>query len=311
MPLDGEDIKEDFYVIRIPRREGAPDLPPSKIKECCGICSYKPLAHLSDNDELKNDKNGFIQFFDTSYAAVTMKLLQWDNATKDFTLETVLTDNTYGIYHDYGFFTNGFNKNASWYEIWWQKVLQIKGEGSFKIRWDATNFMGALTIISDEYCLHAYTPRLANGTVRAEYYINGIIGVNEDDTLRRDFGTINFYNQLRLRGWFQSVKSTYTNEYTLYNSGNRVYTKNEQEPEYGLTLKPCCFNFHELMRTDVLQADRILMTDYNTENFKNWVQKDVQGTSEYAPTWHILQNKRASVTLTFRQAFNNYKKRRQ
>lgn len=310
MPLDGESQKEDFYLIPRARRVGVnPDLPPVK-KMCCGTCAYKPLADLIDDSFLKNDVNGVLQWFEADVTAVTMKLLKWDEATQTFADTADLDDNTYGTFYPFGFFVNSFGQTFIGYQIAWRNVLSEFGEGSYQVRFNASSFLGDYALLSDEYCLHTYTPHRANNTVKIEYYMNGIMGVNEDDLDRRDYGLINWYNSIRLRGVFYYKESTYKHEYTAFNNGERPWTEDEQEPGYILELRPMCWNFHELMRTDVLQAESRFITDYNKDNYKNYVQKSVQKTSGYPPNFFINQSKLASVELTFRQSANNLKKRR-
>ena len=104
--------------------------------------------------------------------------------------------------------------------------------------------------------------------------------------------------------------STYEQDLIQYQNGQRLYVEDEQEPEYVLKLVPTAAFIHTIMRTDVMQADTTLITDYNANNPELWVQKAVKKNSEYAPNWNKLTNKLASVEVKFIQEFNNLKKLR-
>ncbi len=317
MPLDGECIKDTFYLIASNPVPVAPvlELPGPTLKTCCGACSYKVLADMIDPFEYNNDRNGFLFWFQDVVSSATLTLTRFDHTTGTYQDVKVLNDTSLGTLYDYGFFTNDKNEHFIGYQLEWRLVLLGYGEGSYKVRCDFTSIIGNGFTLSDEYCLSKYSPAAADNSVRIEYWLRGILGMNADDPNYRDYGDIlppdGWYNQVRLKGVFSFTESKYEKDYTLYNSGARQWTKDEQEPEWNLLLKPMCWNFHELMRTDVLQADQILITDYNSNNFARWIKKDVQPVSGYKPNFFLKQSLLASVTsLTFRQRYNNLKKRR-
>lgn len=312
MALDGEVIKETFYIAKKPKVIPSPNIPETTLKSCCGACSFRVLANQQNfSDDLSNDRTGFLWWFPDSVSSASLKLQRFDSVSGDYRDLADLNSTTYGLNYPFAFFVNDSNEKFIGYQINWGKVLATNGEGSYKVKCTYSGLFGDGVYISDEYCMHEYSPARADNSVKIEYYLNGILGINEDDLGKRDYGNINWYNSLRLKGVFSYIRSEYQNDYTQYNNGNRPWIKDEQEPEYNLLLKPMCWNFHELMRTDVLQADEILITDYNSNNFKNFIQKSVQKTSEYKPNFFLKRNLQASITnLTFRQAINNLKKRR-
>jgi ABC-type antimicrobial peptide transport system permease subunit len=166
------------------------------------------------------------------------------------------------------------------------------------------------TLYSYEYCLKTYSPYLANGTIRVEYYLNGTLGVNNNDFTTKDLGTLNWYNSFRLAGYFTYVESTYTEERVLYNTGERLFVSDEQEPEYRMQLKQQPEFLHNVFRTDVMQADDVYITDYNSRLPINLITKNVYKNSSYSPRWNFLKSKLASVEVKWKQKFNNHKKLR-
>lgn len=317
--MDGTAIKEIFYLIpKEPFGGTTPTIPLPKLRsfECCDTKSWKVLADINSPDEFTNDVTSFHWWMDDVVDSATMILTKFSEDLGDYDEIATLNNNDLGAYYSLGSYVNGFNEKFIGYQLEWRKVLIAHGSGSYKIKLNASSAIGNTgQLISDEYCMKQYTPERANGTVKIEYYLNGIFGKNDNDYGRRDYsdktkGLINWYNSLRLNGIFSYVKSTYQDDYTRYNNGSRQWVKSEQEPEYKLILKPHNWKVHEIMRTDVLQADEILITDYNSKNFAKWIQKSVQKTSEYPPKFHLNQSQNASVELTFRQAINNNKRSR-
>jgi hypothetical protein len=61
------------------------------------------------------------------------------------------------------------------------------------------------------------------------------------------------------------------------------------------------------MRTDILQADKTLITDYNTKNVAPFYKKDLKKSTDYSPVWDE-KTKTAPVTIKMRQTFNNLRK---
>jgi hypothetical protein len=313
MALDGEAYYELFFFIGSTQKKSviSPALPSNPLRECCGDFSYKVLADKNSTDELKNDKTGFLFYFPSFITGATMILQKYDNGGyADF---VTLNNNDYGTLYDFGFFTNSQNENFIGYQLEWKKIIDDEdlSEGSYRIVCiPDVPFGTGDNITTDEYCLKQYTVDRAEGTVRIEYYLNGILGIIEDDTAKKDLGDINWYNAIRVNGYFGFSTATYETEYVQYNNGQRQYITDEQEPEYTLKLKMQPNFIHELMRVDIMQADKILITDYNIKNPSRYNQKAVIKNSAYEPDWKKLQNRLANVEVKFRQEYNNLKKLR-
>lgn len=311
MPLDGEAITQDFYLIPENPIPVTPtlDLPESSTKDCCGDFSLKVLADIGSTNEFKNDVSGFLWWFNSFISTATLKLYKFDETINDFAFLVNLNNATYGTFYSYGFFVNDSNESFIGYQLEWKKVLTLHGAGGYKVVCTPTLAIGGTgTLESPTYCLKQYHHKLADGTVRIEYNLNHITGISTEDKLIKDLGELNWYNSLRLRGFFGYGTSTYEQDYIQYNNGQRVFVEDEQEPEYVLKLFPQPQFVHDIMRTDVLQGDAIYITDYNSKNAGTFIQKAVIKNGDYAPDWKKLQSKLASVEVKFRQTFNNLKK---
>jgi len=296
---------QDVYMIaENPIDEETTVLDPKKL-DCCSDLVWNVLADSTSAELLKNDQNSFLWWFN-KYAVSTAVL----SLVKSDGTEYVLTSNTtYGTPYNYGFYTNGFREKLVGYLIDWRKVLLVLGEDMYKVKCETTTIFGVTnTKYSENYCLKQYTVERANNTVRIEYYLKGIIGQNRFDDKSRDYGTLNWYNQYRFAGYFQYVKSDYKTEYIQYENGQREPVEDEQEPEYLLSIKPIPMFKHDVLRTDILQANDTIITDYNYKNIDNYFQKNVQKSSSYEPKWNALRTKLAGVELKFKQKNNRLKK---
>jgi hypothetical protein len=308
MPLDGECIKETFYLIKDNPNPIINTLPllSSTTNECCGAFSFKVLADTTDANEFKNDKTDFLWWFSDFVTDAEIELKKFNGST--YETVTDLNNNDYGVFLPYGSFINASSEKFVGYTLDWRNVIADFDTGSYKLLLTINSPLGQTEILTDEYCVQNFTEQRANNTIKLEYYLNGIMGVNNDDLKKRDYGNLNRYNSIRLPGWFGFPNSKYTKDYTVYNNGSRQWVQDEQEQEFVMQIKNVSAKVHELMRTDILQADQILVTDYNKNNAQQWIKKSVQITSDYPPEWKLLQSKLAPVKLTFRSAVNNLKK---
>lgn len=313
-------VKQRFKKLGTGTTMIVPDLPPAHKAGCCSEYALKALGLASNtSDNLKNDKSGFLFWFPASFTLAAMTLQQYDgSAWADLT--ALDGSATIGDFYAFQFFVNTAGEQFIGFQLHWGLVLASGAtEGSFRVKCEATNSIGANSIVySPEYCLKTYTPERANGTFRVEYRMSGVIGDNFDDTRVRDFGQSmislgapGWYNAYRLPGWlFAAPKSSYNQEYVQYGNGRKEPVSNEQEPEYDLKIKNIPYFMHEILRTDVLQADEILITDYNSMNPANLVKKSVINNSSYDPRWLQLRSKLAPVDIKLIQRSNNHKKLR-
>lgn len=306
--INGYCLKQNFSVISEEPNPTTPTLPtaPSTTKDCCS--PFTVFADVANDNDFKSDRSTVDWAFSPFVDDATLQLLKWDGTA--YTQVTELDNDDYGTLVAYGDIVDPSGNKVIRYTINWALVLNAFDSGSYKVQVSFSSPFGDQTKLSSEYCLSTFTEQKANGTIRIEYYLNGIMGDNTNDLKTRDFGTTNRYNSIRLPGWFGFPNSKYTKDYTVYNSGARKWIKDEQEQEFVMQIKGVMADVHELMRTDVLQADEIFVTDYNKNNAQQWIQKSVQPTSDYPPDWHLLTSKKAPVKLTFRAANNNFKKYR-
>lgn len=310
--VDGECITQKVGVIlNSPTTPVSPvSIPANPFNDCCADFDLKVFADTSGK-ALQNDVNTVIWWFDAIVTGATLKLKKWVNGA--WALQATISDNTYGTYGEFAYYTNSLGQNFISLQIEWAKVLAAFDEGSYKVTCTYTNPLGSPTTVdldSHEYCLMTYTAARVDGTVRLEYWLSGTTGDVDNDTLLKDFGTLNIYNSFRLKGFFGYPKTTYKQEEIEYETGEFKYVEDYQTPVFEMTLLLLPFFIHEILRTDFMMADELAITDYNSKNNGSYIQKFVRKDSGYEPEWHQLQSNFATVKLKFRQAFNRFRKLR-
>lgn len=308
--IDGEAITQLFYMVGAsPNRVAVSlDLPSPRNRDCCSDFCMNVLADIADSDSFKNDKNSFLFVFPDMITQATFYLQK--EIDGDFQTVATLNNNMYGTFYPLGFFTNTNNENYIGYLVEWRKVLTLQGTGSYLIEMVTYSPVdGGETIDSLSFDLRAYTPDRANGTVKIEYYISDEIADTFDDKKTRLFDSLNWYNAIRINGIFGYDESKYTTDFIKYENGQKVWVSDEQEPEYTLKTKLLPGSLHRMIKTDILQADTILITDYNKNNGNTHIQRAVKRNSDYSPVWNG-NSKLAKVEVKFINEYNNYKRHR-
>jgi hypothetical protein len=307
--MNGECITELFFLIPtdpVPTDPVVLDLPNSATRDCCSDFMLNALADLNSTDAFKNDYFRANWWFSDVVDSAIIKLLK-----DDVEIATLSGGSTYGTDYAFGYFTNEYGEVFVGYNVEWKKVLTLHDEGNYKIKCEASTSLGDnFSLYSPEFCLKQYQPYLADETVKIEYSIGGELGDLDDDTKIKDFGENLISNMLRLPGYFGFPSAAYEEDRIVYENGQSVYVEDEQTPEFTLKLYQIPAFIHKIIRTDVMQSDIVMITDYNRNNPEQWIQKRVYKSSDYSPDWKPLQNKLATIELKFKQEFNRNTKLR-
>lgn len=302
----GEAIKEVFTIIAnkgTSRSTPAPIYSDVKtINECC--FEMPVLAELSFTNELFNDEHGPIFFWNNSFSGAVMKLQMLIGGI--FTDVDTLNNSSYGTAYPFGFFTNMYDENAIGYHLKWANVLGAFGSGKYRVKCTGTQIAGDPVILySLDFCLKKYTPERADKSVRLSWWTNGNLGDKDNDRTKLDFGTINWFNQIRLpNSKFGNDTSTFERTYIKYQSGKEIWTKDTQIEEYLLRTGRFNNDLHRYIKIVILQADEISVTDYNIENAVKHQNRFVIPNSNYEPKW-VDGSMFSSVEVKFQQAYQN------
>lgn len=305
----GQAIKQEFKVIKKNPVIPIVDLElPVSTHDCC--FEIPVLAQIDGTDELKNDRTSFIQFYDNGITDAIFMLQkfvagEWDDIV-------VLSDDTYGQLFDFGFEVNSKGENLMGFILDWRIVLELQGEGTYRIKtFEDTVFGEERNQFSFEYCLMTYAPARADGTIRISYWNTGVMGDLKDDKETKDFGATTWFNEIRIPGLFGQNNSTYEDEYIKYQNGQLKWILDEQVQRFLVKTGRLPSAVHNVLRSDVLQADQILISDYNSVNptSENNVNKYVRRNSAYNPAWNT-GTKLASVEIELYQEFQNFRHKR-
>jgi len=288
------------------------NLPNSTVTDCC--FSLPVLATLSGTIDAENDQSSFLVARELNITNVDLKLDKWVGGA--WSEVAALTDNSYGTNYEWQFYqsTNpdgSIFQNYIGYKLNWQSVLNAFGSGSYRISTVETPISGSdINNYSNEWCLKIYTAERADGTVRLSYIQNGINGDANDYNLLNDYANLDWFNQMRIPAFFGLETATYEREFVEYTNRQRKWITDQQEKEFSMNTKRLPAEIHNVLKTDVLQADQIIINDYNKNNAQEFIDVNVRGNSDYEPQWNESRSKLASVELKFILEYNNYRKKR-
>ena len=303
----GEEVRQYFKLLKsnpIIDPVG-PDLPAYE-KNVCPF--YLPVfADLIGTDEFKNDVSSVIFHYGEGVTSVVLKLEQWLDGSW-FEVDT-LNNNDMGTFYDLGFITDDKGRNYIGYKIEWFKVITDHGEGIYRVKTIDTTIFGVNNQYTTPKCLQKYLPNRANGTVKIETITNNLRGDKNDPTDVIDFGELDWYDSIRVCGIMEFESSQYEREFTEYRNGAEKWIKNEQKPKFILKLKPVPEFVHKFIKTDVLQADEIRITDYNKTNPDTFIKENVNHDGDYAPRIAVGSLLKM-VDIKFQSGYNNMRKKR-
>jgi len=304
----GQSISQRFGLIFNNPNTASIDTLEPKTLDCC--YSYIALAELgAKTNPLYNDQHSLIAWFNQAYSTADIYLEKLTNGI--VTTTTHLTNNTYGTYYAFGFFDSMYGEKAIGYKLDWNAVLNTFGEGDYRLRATGTLVTsGTTNTYSFTFCLKKYLPYRADETVYLEWFMNGNIGSANDDILRNDYGTLNWYNAIRIAdSVFGNDTSNYERDYVKYQSGKKVWIKDSQIEEYSLKIGRSPAELHKFIKCKILQADEILITDYSANNPNKHLQRKIILSSNYEPQWNT-GTLLASVELKFQQMYQNFTHKR-
>jgi len=302
--MNGTCIKSDFLFLKNDPNQTVPEFEIPKTGECC--FEIFALAQETKTDDLYNDKFSYIRFFDKlSFVTPPVFTLQ-----KDGIDVTTLIDDTYGTNFPFQFHETIYNENAKGYLLDFNLIINLLGEGDYRIKSTATDIFTNVRIeYSLELCLRKYTIYRANTTCRIDWKRNGNNGNPDNFERRLDFGSLNWINQLRLPAIFGGDKAVAERDFVKYQSGQKVWIKDQLINEYTLTIDPIPNTIHNMIKYDILQADEILVTDYNIVNPTPHQLKNVIPSGGYEPEFDF-QVLLSPVQLTFNDMFEQFKHQR-
>ena len=315
MPLKGESQKSCATLLTATSiaTQEISFLEDPKSQDCC----YDLIAFVHPpliTDPQKNDKYHYLFRFDKDLVPSTalLKLQKHDGGWNDV---VNLTDNTYGTFEVYGYFTSTVtNERYTGYLIDWIKVYNVHGLGHYRVSCTAEDiFTNQSILFGFSFCLKIYSAEQADGTVRIEWVHNGIVGNAEVDEKVIDYSELNLYQQFRINNGskFSWTGATEEKESNWLQTGEMLDISRKQNQTLSLLIGRAPVEIHEILLFDAFMADTIQVTDYNNVNFirgsKNFFKKQVKKNGGYSIE-DTGQSLLASVEVELEAAINNHNK---
>jgi hypothetical protein len=315
----GEVVKSRLYAIRL--EEESTELPSfveematyNFLAECCYFLEV--FAYTTDtNDYYRNDVSSFLFDFSLLYVSANIKLQKCVNGA--WVDQATLTDDTYGVSFDFAFENDDFNNtNYIGYQIHWHTVFTAFGTGIYRVisvgtKQDTTT----LTKSSMVYHLRAWNGDVAKGTVRFDFYLNGVLGDISDKKRKFDYKELNWFNQIRLRGIFGNETSPqYEREFNRYNNGEQVYINDNMKNEYTFNSYKEKYHssLHNFVKTSLIQSDLIKVTNYDEIATGQYLDFEVVCASGYEPKWKYGLTTMSAVEVKFQDRRDIYRKKRE
>ena len=274
-------------------------VPTTLISECVGAL---PVFGDLFSDDLQN--NDFSSFLTLQFPGRTVEYFLLGENCQEI---AQLNDSTYGTYYPtFSFPTiQGYTFLQSryvGYKLEWQKVLNIHGVGTYKIKQKTT--FADLTVEEECSCffeLLQYSNSFADETVRIETTQNGyIIGQGLDYT------NINWTEQIRIPGFFGNKQRRL--EQDNYLDKNRRTTQIQDSLIHEFTLEP--YFWPDCLRDQIdsiLLANEILISDYNSDNTDNL--KNISVIPTTIETEYFGKSSKAADEIKFEERRKNRVKR--
>lgn len=312
MALRGEAYKKTFTLIPTGLEEGETlDYVTGTRDRCC----FK-LPVLAQEEGFTDDiKNDYTSFYFGYSDLVTSVALTFIDASTNLPVTVGTSDLTVPVTGKFECFPFGFHENGGkkyiGVKIHWKGVIIDSGPGGYYVKSEATLVTGGtFTETSFTYCLDWFTPANADGTVRIDFTHNGIIGDRNDDTQTTSYFGLNWQNQVRVpNSMILRERSVNEQESVQYNNGMMEDWKSEQSIVWDLEVAKAPNWLHRYLNLDVLQADDIFVTDYNTKcPLKPFTKRNVVRRGGYEPNW-IEMAKYSSVNIQLSPKYSNHRKR--
>lgn len=315
MALDGDTTnKQQLFVIPDSLVGGTGvAIPPNPNPGCCA--DYQLLA-LADNSGIatQNDIIPVRWRFPNFVTGAILKIKKMQSGA--WVTKATISNDNYGVFNDFGFATNKAGEN--WIELQtdFSKILAAGGcgIGCYKITCTFTPAIGdPVDVDSYEFNLKTYSPSLADGTIRLEWWTWGVVGNKEIDTDIIDYGVLTSgarriaYSSVRVNGLFGWPKASYKISEVPLVDGEIEDVENFQTAIFQLALKNIAFFIHEILRCEFMMARKMASTVYSSRNPGKYVQKYIKKESGYEPEWWEEQSDFASITMQFRQANNRHR----
>jgi len=280
---------------------------------CCyvnTVFGYDVEGEAIPGANYENDVNSFLASFPLSVpnpSATITWTLEKCTGVSTWTSVATLNNNTLGTYSALNTITG--HLMYSGFQINWGKVLDAHGVGRYRIK--AVSSYGAIPsacLVSEPFQLLAWDCDRAHGTVKFEAWMTGKIGDVNNDGKIFDLCGMNWYDSIRLPGFFGYEKtSEYLEVIQEYQTGLIARIHDEAVQSFEFISGMCPKTLHDRLKVYGLMADTLKVSDYNRNNSDyNIIQKLVVKDGSYDPEYFDKQRRRLSrVKVQFKEGIQN------
>ncbi|MGR3178866.1 MAG: hypothetical protein ACUZ8E_12505 [Candidatus Anammoxibacter sp.] len=262
-------------------------------KDFIAKCCFVNLVLAGGSEEHQNDKTSIL--IKTFFELDAINFFLEKKTIGTFNEVAVLNDSTFGTFFGFGTLSNPL---LTGFELKWSSVLSEFGEGNYRLRIDRNTLLGSDVIFSINYNLKTFSAELADNTIVIEWIQNGQI----IDGL--DFTGLNWRQSVRFPGFFGERQTEFEEEIWKDTNFTNVQIRNELTFTYKCEIGviPSCIGD---IIFNLLQANTILITDYNIKNFDyNLIRKPVRLTGIEDTKYD--DNRQAVYNLTFSDRKDNH-----
>jgi len=268
------------------------------------------LGDLTETDPYYNDTSTFLISFSGWYSLTyTTTIVLQEYAGGSWGNVATLNNNDYGTLIPYNTYTNF--PQYSGYVIAWRKVLNLQGEGIFRIKFTIVGGYLDMCAVSEAFCLKEWTCEHAKNTVKFEMTLNGgVIGSTTNPAVLFNLCEITHTDSIRFEGFFGYEKANYERKNIEYNNGIIYKVRDEVIKIMELQTGRLPKWLHDRFKAYALMADTLLVSDYNYNNPDYSIKrKGVVCDGGYEPE-RVQYSRLAKVRVQFKESQQNLIRKR-
>lgn len=225
---------------------------------CDYTCEYinEVFADASSSEDFKNDKTSFLTGLSADSATLEILLIGPDGS------ESIINNNTFGEYFAKGSFTETDNQiNYVGFICDWQKVLTIKGAGTYYFKFTESVFGQDFEKTTIKYKLLPYNENMVYRTLRFKFIQNGLL----EDGL--DYTGLNWNTQVRIKGSLKKLPSELQQD--NYFNGDRIVEQIQDKKLKNFQIETGLLNsdIGNLIEDGTL-SNRIFITNYKWGDYE-------------------------------------------
>jgi len=268
---------------------------------CCeiGIDALGVLADPNSSDPLRNDTSSFL--FDRDLPADDWSFTLEKYSAAWLPMDSLNSSSIYCSFYDWAKYNT--TKEFKGINVIWQMVLTDFGEGFYRIKAERSG-LGTTVWYSEMYCLKTYTDANADGSVRFDWYLNGTQSGVNNRKIRVDYGNINWFDSIRVRGMFGFQTDELELTEVKYETGYLKNIKDQVIVKYLFKSGLLNYRTHETLRYNAFLSEKLKATDYCLLNDNPEYQNiEVKYESGYAPDF-LVYNKNSRVEVGFKDRYD-------